>query len=97
MTILIIIFVLAVFIYDTVMWGWVLLQFWGWFVLPVFPELPALDFGQAVGLMLVIGLFKSVSGQVIKSEYKESWGSWLILALPWITLIFGWLAWMIFI
>jgi len=98
MLILIIIILTAViFIYEALIWGWVLFKFWEWFVLPVFSNLPVLTLGQAIGLIFVIGLFKPMTTEIIKKEYKESWGHWLVLAYPWITLILGWLAWKIFL
>jgi hypothetical protein len=88
------------FIYDTLSWGLVLYKFWGWFVLPVFITLPALTFVQALGLMFVVGLFKSnFSGENIKDEYKKNKNGSLIISLcmPWVTLIFGWLAYVIWL
>jgi hypothetical protein len=95
--VLIILAVCGLFIYSVTSWGLVLFKFWGWFVLPIFQSLPELTFAQAVGLMLVISLFKGVNSDVIKAEYKEKWGVWLGFAYPWITLLFGWLAYLIFI
>ena len=86
-----------VFVYDTVSWGLVLYKFWGWFV---FTTLPALTFVQALGLMFVVGLFKShFAGENIKDEFKKNtWGTAVVaLFLPWMTLIFGWLAWSIWL
>ena len=90
----------AIFVYDTLCWGLVLFKFWGWFVLPVFVALPVLTFVQALGLMFVIGLFKSnFNGENIKDEYKKNkYGSSLaILLMPWVALFFGWLAYAIWI
>ena len=88
-----IILILGVLIsYSAVSWGWVLFKYWGWFVLPVFPELPAINFVQAMGLMLVIGLFKNVSDGNIKDEYKDSSKTWgVIIFAPWLTLVFAWI------
>jgi len=98
--IIFIVFIGIMFVYDALSWGLVMYKFWGWFVLPVFTTLPVLTFVQALGLMFVIGLFKNhITGDNIKDEYKRNkWESALILLIfPWITLIFGWLAWKIWL
>ncbi len=90
----------GLFIYDTLVWGLVLYKFWGWFVLPVFVTLPALTFVQALGLMFVVGLFKSnFAGENLKDEYKKSkYGQvWGVLLMPWMALLFGWLAYVIWL
>ena len=85
-------------IYSTLSWGLVLYNFWSWFVLPVFVTLPALTFIQALGLMFIITLFKNHITQTIKKEYKdESITMSLMFLSPWITLFFGWLAYIIWI
>jgi hypothetical protein len=90
-----ILIVFAAFLYDTLCWGLVMYKFWDWFLLPVFPELPALSFVQALGLMFVVGLFKNQYIQNIKSEYTNSnYGQFFWM--PWATLFFGWLAHVIF-
>lgn len=89
-----------VFIYSTLLSGLILYKFWGWFILPVFTTLPALTFVQAIGIMFVIGLFKSnFSGENIKDEYKKNtWEKSLTTFLsPWFVLFFGWLAWTIWL
>jgi hypothetical protein len=98
--IILVILIGIIFIYDTLSWGLVLYKFWGWFVLPVFTTLPVLTFTQALGLMFVVGLFKShFAGENIKDEYKKDKYSQTIVLfiLPWLTLIFGWLAWLIWL
>lgn len=98
--IILIVLIGLAFLYDTLSWGLVLYKFWGWFVLPVFTTLPALTFEQALGLMFVVGLFKShFAGENIKDEYKkDKYNQPLVaLLLPWMTLIFGWLAWSIWL
>ena len=88
------------FVYDTLAWGLVLYKFWGWFVLPIFVTLPALTFVQALGLMFVVGLFKNTYvGNQIKDEYVKNKHSatWTLLLAPWVTLFFGWLAYVIWL
>lgn len=89
-----------VFVYDTLAWGLVLYKFWGWFVIPVFVELPVISFVQALGLMFVIGLFKSnFTGENLKDEYKKNkWNSTIVVLLyPWVAFFFGYLAYVIWI
>jgi len=94
--ILVILLVAGMFVYHTLSWGLVLFKFWGWFVLPVFTTLPVITFAQAIGLMFVIGLFTGTS-EIIKKEYKEEWSVWIGLAYPWLTLIFGWIGYNLFV
>jgi len=99
-TILFLVVIGLVFVYDTVAWGLVLYKFWGWFVLPVFVTLPVITFVQALGLMFFIGLFKShFVGENLKDEYKKNtWGtSVAALISPWVALFFGWLAYVIWL
>ena len=89
--------IIVLLAYDALCWGLVGYKFWYWFLLPIFPTLPAIVFWQAVGLMFFIALFKS-AGQVIKKEYKDENAQMLLtFILPWITLLCGWVtyAWII--
>lgn len=72
-------------------WGFVAWKFWYWFLLPVFPALPAITFIQAVGIMFFISLFKTVPAQVLKDDYvnKEITTATSILS-PWIAFVAGW-------
>jgi hypothetical protein len=72
--------------YDVVMRGLVLYNFWAWFLLPVFPEAPELAYGQAVGLMLIVSLFKTTT--VIDEKDNKKY---LILSMlsPIVSLILG--------
>lgn len=96
----IIIFVVIIgiaFVYSTLAWGLVLHKFWGWFVLPVFTDLPEITFVQALGLMFVIHLFKGVMHQSIKKEYRDVNAEYALLLAPWVSLFFGWLAYVIWL
>lgn len=76
--------------YGTLSWGFVMYKFWYWFLLPVFPSLPQINFVQAMGLALFISLFHTLQNQVIKKEYKdETAESILVLLAPWVTLLLG--------
>ena len=83
-------------LYGAVSWGLVMYKFWYWFLLPVFPSLPQINFIQAVGLMFFLGLFKGVETQVLKKEYKDETSATLAALLaPWLTLIVGWIVWLV--
>lgn len=76
-------------VYSSLSWGFVLYKFWGWFLLPIFPTLPILDFWMAVGLMFVIGLFHAKSPV---AENLDIVTNFIITFLgPWITLILAWI------
>ena len=83
-------------LYTSVSWGLVMWKFWYWFLLPVFPTLPQINFLQAVGLMFFLMLFKQPEGQVLKEEYKDKTSStWGPLLAPWLTLLFGWIVYLV--
>ncbi|HII95297.1 MAG TPA: hypothetical protein HA367_06150 [Candidatus Methanofastidiosum sp.] len=75
-------------VYTSFSWGLVLFKFWGWFVLPVFENLPVLTFYQAIGLMLVIGLFHS--HYITPKEYDMKNEMVSRLLHPWVALFVGW-------
>jgi len=83
---LIILIVGALLTYSSLMGGLVLYKFWVWFVLPVFTELPEISFGQAVGLMFVISLFKATSGS---SKDEDGSSLIMVLASPPLMLVIG--------
>ncbi len=83
-------------LYSSVAWGLVMYKFWYWFLLPVFPALPQINFLQAVGLMFFLSLFKTVETQILKKEYKdETAGTIGSLIVPWLTLLMGWVVWLV--
>ena len=80
------------FFYEAISWGLVTWKFWYWFLLPVFPTLPAITFLQAVGLMFFISLFKAQPTQAIKKEYIDQTNTTVTQVIaPWVTLFVGWL------
>ena len=84
--------VIGILIYSSLSWGYVLLQFYTWFVLPVFTTLPTINYWQAVGLMFFVGLFCRYSGEGVKREYKDELNNVInMIILPWITLLFGYI------
>jgi len=87
----IIIFAIAI-AYGTLSWGLVMYKFWYWFLLPVFPALPQINYIHAIGLVMFVGLFHTVQTQIIKKEYKdENAGNILAVLAPWVTLFLGWI------
>ncbi len=86
-------------IYSSMSWGYVLVKFWTWFLMPVFPQIHQILFWQAVGLMFIIGLFHNADIEnSIKSEYtSEHSGIIKLIMGPWITLICGWIMYSMFI
>lgn len=58
-----------VLLYFYFSYGFLILNFWDWFVLPVFPSLPTITLAQAIGLSLVISLFKG-SSKGLKKEFN---------------------------
>ena len=81
-----------VLLYSTFSWGLVLLKFWGWFLLPIFPMLPIITFWQALGLTFIISLFHSKNYTSIKDEFTEKTTSVVMMIIgPWITLLIGYI------
>lgn len=90
-------FVVFVFFYDVLSWGLVASKYWIWFALPIFPELPELSFGHAVGLMCLASLFRAKNYLSIKKEYKDSTAEiTTMIIMPWAFLFFGWITYSIF-
>ena len=85
-------FLVGAFIYGALSWGYVLLKFWSWFVLPVFPNMPHISFAQAVGLVFVFALITHKDADYIKYEFKESITTQVVdsMAAPWLMLICAW-------
>lgn len=78
----------ALVLYSSLSWGYVLLKFWSWYLLPVFPNMPHITFWQAVGLMFIVDLFKNHSSEGIKDEYKDKTSAMTMsLLAPWITIM----------
>jgi len=87
-------------IYITIASAVLLSSFWAWFILPIFPALPALTIVNAVA----IGMFyNALNGSYLKAiekynetrknpkETSESIGLFIAFAIgPWIALLIGW-------
>ncbi len=79
-------------IYGTISWGIVLYLFWKWFVITTFISLPIISLEQAIGLFMIINLFKSNNINIVKEEYRELSSENIgVLIAPWMTLFMGWL------
>jgi uncharacterized membrane protein len=75
----------------SVIHGWVLTCLWEWFVIPIF-HLDPLSIKMAIGLSLVVGLFR---GNVSTSDKDDNTSPTvkmgIHLAAPFLTLLIGWL------
>lgn len=81
--------VLSIF-YCSFAWGLVLSKFYSWYLQPVYP-VPNITYLQAVGLWLMVSLFRGNGIQFIKEDYKLSLKDSYIVAFiaPLITLFGG--------
>jgi hypothetical protein len=78
--------------YSTFTWALVVYKYYYWFVLPLFTDLPAIDYKQAIMLVFILSLFKTHSTVSIKKEYKDETDAWVyLILLPWISLFMGWI------
>lgn len=86
-------FFVAANIYGIVMWGFVMYNYWYWFFLPVFPDMPIITVAQAIGLSFVVSLFRNHTSVSIKKEYIDSQGV-IINAVfsPILALVVGWIS-----
>ena len=77
--------IVAVVFLLTLLRAFVLINLWGWFIVPLF-QLPALNYPYAIGLSLVIGLFFV---NKVQSEGKEYWIG--VILSPLLALFIGWI------
>ena len=71
--------------------GWVLTVLWGWFVVPTF-HAPELNIVTAIGLTLVVGMFKGYSVKTgKKSENEKLTEAVAVVIMPFIFLFLGWI------
>jgi hypothetical protein len=81
-------------IYGGFVGGYVLLKFWNWFLLPVFPQMVQINIYQAVGLTYFVVVFKKINHNKMtlndhEIKVKTDWAAELLT--PWLLLLFGWL------
>lgn len=86
---------LVLMVYGPVVWGFVLVHFWAWFILPVFITLPVLTLGPAVGLWEFATLSTVLNGRLMADNKTEtrSFRERVMMALvsPWMFLMLGWI------
>jgi len=87
-----VIFVFA-FVYGATVWGLVFYKFWYWFLLPVFTQLPEITYLQAIGLMCFVSVLKvGLKSENYQKEDQKKWvGVFVVLLLPWATLLLGYI------
>ena len=79
-------------LYSSFSWGYVAVIFWGWFIIPLFPEAPLFTWTQFAGFMFMLNCFVHQSNKHVKKEYKDEVTEWSGLILnPWLTLLGGWI------
>ena len=90
MLLFIILIVFGLHIYNSFAYGYVTSVFYGWFILPMFPNLPHFSYIQFVGITLfLIGLLPKQSSSNIKSEYTDNSLLFGSIFSPWLILIMG--------
>ncbi len=66
--------------------------FYGWFILPLFPDLPVFTWVQFAGIAFMLSCFIHHSPSNIKKEYKDDTSWWIaVIIAPWMTLLGGWI------
>jgi hypothetical protein len=81
------------YLYTAFAIGYVGMNLWAWFVVPVF-GLPAISWGQSYGIALVLGLYThklNINTNKDEREKPEKIGHAIAsLIFPWIFLLAGW-------
>ena len=71
--------------------GWVLTVLWSWFIVPTF-SLPQLSIPVAIGLTLLVGMFKSYTVKREKKTSQESLTEAIaVVLIPLFVLFLGWI------
>jgi hypothetical protein len=80
------------YLYSAFSLGYVGMVLWAWFIVPVF-GLPALSWGQAYGIALLIGLYcYRINTNKDERTTSEKVGQAIGLLLsPWLVLLAGWI------
>ena len=83
----------AALLCGSFVWGLIMYKFWYWFLLPVFPSLPHINYWGALGLVIFISLFQVTDvSRPIKEEYVDSTkGTVISLVQPFVILFIGWM------
>lgn len=83
--------IISIAIYLGLSWGIVTVNFWEWFIIPIFPDLPHITVFQAIGLFYFISLFKTQATYVVE-EMEDKTRGWIsIIITPWVFLLIGYL------
>jgi hypothetical protein len=92
------IIIVAALIYASLSYGFVIANFWAWFIMPIFESAPALKVTQAFGLALFLGSLRvrigNLSDLFKKSDLDEASKALNFLfavAIPWLILLLGFL------
>ena len=91
------IFIVGATIYSSLSWGFVMFKFYGWFLLPIFINLPEITYTQAVGLALFSTLLHSHYSDSIKDDYISKTKQWASFITPWLVLLMGYIIYSWFI
>jgi hypothetical protein len=83
-------------IYNVYMQGWVIIDYWNWFLLPVFPELKIITFVEAIYVSTFINLFKNVTrdnyNDTFKAKYIDESSKYVYMIItPLVFISIGWL------
>lgn len=79
-------------LYSSFSWGYVATIFWGWFILPLFPDLHSFTWIQFAGMMCLVNCFTNHKTFKIKKEFEDKTQTWSsIILAPWLTLLGGWI------
>ena len=87
-----ILFGIGIQCYHVFSYGYVTYIFYGWFVLPMIPQLPHFTVLQFVGFILFLSVLRPESETHLKDEFKDQMTMWLSLIInPWLMLFLGWI------
>ena len=78
--------------YIAFAWGFILYEYYYWFLLPVFTTLPLITYYQAVGLACFINLFKNQHYLQFKQEFRDdSLIGGMLFLTPFLVITFGYI------
>jgi hypothetical protein len=81
-----------IIMYSALAWGYVLSILYGWFIIPIFPQLPHdIPLMGFIGIAVFVGAITHKTSTSIKDEYKDKSYQWVDVFLsPWLTLFGAW-------
>jgi len=86
---------ILIFFYTAISWGFLMYKLWYWFILPIFPALPQLDYRQCMSLILIVVVL--ITPSVGMPKQKEDIGIITVILIPWVFFVFCWLFKIIFL